>query len=52
MEEEKRGVKYNYTNLQPKEIVLVLVWSTIVGAVVGRALYSLATGVDFVSFPC
>ena len=51
MEEEKRGVKYNYTNLQPKEIVLVLVWSTIVGAVVGRALYSLAMGVDFVSFP-
>jgi len=49
MEQEKRGVEYDYTSIQPKEIALVLVWSTIVVSAVGRAIYSFSAGVDFVS---
>jgi len=49
MEEEKRGMKYNYVDIDFKNIVLVLTWSAIVSLVVGRAAYSLANGVDFVS---
>ena len=49
MEEEKRGIKIDYTRISPKEILLVLVWSSIVVAVVGRGVYSVSAGESFVS---
>lgn len=48
MEEQKRGVKYDYVTLQPKQVVLVVVWSAVVFGVVGRAVYSISNGVGFV----
>lgn len=47
MEEDKRGVKYDYVTISPKDVILVVVWSTIVGIFVGRAIYSSVTGEDF-----
>ena len=52
MEEERRGFKIDYVTIKPKEVTLVLVWSTVVSAVVGRAVYSIANGVDFVRCFC
>lgn len=52
MEEERLGFKIDYVTIQPKAVALVAVWSTIVLAVVGRAAYAIAYGVDFVrAFP-
>jgi hypothetical protein len=50
MEDTKRGVaqQRDYVTIQTGEIVLVLVWSGIVFALVGRAIYSATNGVDFV----
>jgi len=49
MEQEKLGVVYNYTDISVKQIALVLLWSGIVSLFAGRAVYSLVTGVGFVS---
>ena len=49
MEQEKKGIVYNYTDISAKQIALVLVWSGIVSLFAGRAVYSLVTGVGFVS---
>jgi hypothetical protein len=48
MEEERRGYKRDYVTIQPKDVALVLVWSTFVSAVVGRGVYCIINGVDFV----
>lgn len=51
LEAEKKGRPYPaYHVLDQKGLVLTLVWSTIVGAFGGRAIYSLATGVYYWSF--
>ena len=47
MEEQKRGIKYDYWTLEPAEVVKTLLWSAIVIAFAGRAVYSLVNGVDF-----
>lgn len=48
MEEQKRGVKYDYVTLEAKQVVLVLAWSSVVFAFVGRGVYSISNGVGFV----
>jgi hypothetical protein len=48
LEDKKRGEQRDYVTVKSQDIVLVLVWSSIVSAVVGRAIYSIANGVDFV----
>ena len=50
MEDTKRGIekKRDYVTIRINEIVLVLVWSAIVFAIVGRVIYSVTNGVDFV----
>jgi hypothetical protein len=50
MEAQKRGVKLDYVTLDPKAIVLTLVWSTIVFAVLGRAIVALSSGTNFWAF--
>lgn len=48
MEDKKRGKQRDYVTLQPKDLILVLTWSSIVSAIIGRAVYCIANGVDFV----
>jgi hypothetical protein len=50
MEDTKRGIekKRDYVTIRTNEIVLVMVWSVIVVALVGRLIYSITNGVDFV----
>jgi hypothetical protein len=50
MEDTKRGFekKRDYVTIRINEIALVAVWSVIVVALVGRLIYSIANGVDFV----
>jgi hypothetical protein len=48
LEDKKRGEQRDYVTVKSQDIVLVLVWSTIVSAFLGRAIYSIANGVDFV----
>ena len=47
MEDQKRGFVRDYVTLKPLEVGKVLVWSTIVFALVGRAIYALTTGNRF-----
>ena len=47
---EKRGMKYDYTTLDQKKLVLTLVWSGIVAALGGNLAYSLSTGQSFWAF--
>ena len=51
MEDMKNGYERqrDYVTIQVKDIILVLTWSAIVVAVVGRVIYSVTNGVDFVS---
>lgn len=49
-ESQKKGVTVNYWDIKPKELGLVLVWSTVVLSVVGRGVYSLSEGVGFYDF--
>jgi hypothetical protein len=48
LEDKKRGEQRDYVTVKSQDVVLVLVWSSIVSAVVGRAIYSIVNGVDFV----
>lgn len=52
MEEEKRGMKYDYVTIKPKEVILVLFWTAIIGLYFGRALYSYVYQVPFVRASC
>ena len=54
MEDMKNGYERqrDYVTIQVKDIILVLTWSAIVVAVVGRVIYSVTNGVDFVSLLC
>ena len=51
MEDMKNGYEKqrDYVTIKVSDIVLVLTWSTIVVAVIGRVIYSVTNGVDFVS---
>ena len=49
MQEEKRGFRIDYYTVNPKDVILVLVWSTGLSLFAGRAIYSVIYGVDFVS---
>ena len=49
-EMEKRGVKYDYTTLEPKALGLTLVWSTVVLFLLSNAVYVLSTGGSFWDF--
>jgi hypothetical protein len=48
MEEQKKGVKYDYVTLEAKQVVLVAVWSTIVLGFISRAVYASVNDVKFV----
>ena len=43
-EMEKRGIKYDYTTLKKKDLVLTLVWSGVLAWFVSQSIYSLMTG--------
>ena len=47
LEDQKRGYVRDYVSLKPLEVGKVLVWSTIVFALVGRTIYALSTGNRF-----
>jgi hypothetical protein len=47
MEDQKRGFVRDYVTLKPLEVGKVIVWSTIVFALVGRAIYAITTGNRF-----
>jgi hypothetical protein len=47
MEDMKRGYVRDYVTLKPKEIAKVSVWSIIVFALLGRAIYAITTGNSF-----
>jgi hypothetical protein len=48
MEEQKKGVRYDYVTLNPKQIVLVVCWSAVVMAVIARIVYSTVNHEGFV----
>lgn len=47
MEADRAGRKIDYVKLEPKAVTLRLVWSSVVFALVGRAIYSGVTGESF-----
>jgi hypothetical protein len=47
MEDQKRGFVRDYVTLKPLEVGKVIVWSTIVFALIGRTIYALTTGNRF-----
>lgn len=47
MEAERAGRKIDYVTLNPKAVGLRLVWTAVVFALGGRAIYSLVTGEPF-----
>jgi hypothetical protein len=47
MEEEKKGIKIDYTKLDSKTAIKTVVWSVIVVGLVGRTIYSITTGESF-----
>jgi hypothetical protein len=49
-EMEKRGIKYDYTTLQPKALGLTLVWSSIVVFFLSNTVYAFSTGGGFWDF--
>lgn len=49
-EEERTGKKFNYWTLRKKNVVLVVVWSSIVSFCGYRAAVALATGESFYAF--
>lgn len=49
LEEEKRGMKFDYVTINAVNTAFVLVWSAIVFAFIGRGIYSISNGVGFVS---
>jgi hypothetical protein len=50
MEQKKRGIKYDYVTLDQKQVVLVTVWSLLIGFLVGRGIYSYIYHVPYVRF--
>jgi hypothetical protein len=50
LEDRKNGIEKqrDYVTIQIQDIILVLLWSTIVFAIIGRVIYSVTNGVDFV----
>jgi hypothetical protein len=48
MEEQKKGVRYDYVTLNSKQIVLVVSWSAVVAAVIARIVYSTVNHEGFV----
>jgi hypothetical protein len=48
--QEKKGIKYDYSEIDNKQIALTLVWSAGILSLGGRALYSYQTGAYFWSF--
>ncbi|GKY97668.1 hypothetical protein MPSEU_000725100 [Mayamaea pseudoterrestris] len=50
LESKRTGFKRNYTDIDNKNLALTLVWSTIVAAYAGRAVYCLATDEYYWSF--
>lgn len=50
MEEQRRGIKYDYVTIKAKDVILVTIWSTLVGFFVGRGIYSFITGVPYNDF--
>lgn len=48
-EEQRLGVKYDYVTLKPEVVILVTVWSSLVAALAGRAVYSIVNHVGYVS---
>ncbi len=51
MEDVKNGYEKqrDYVTIRTQDVILVLTWTAVVVAVVGRVMYSIANGVDFVS---
>jgi hypothetical protein len=48
MEEQRKGVRYDYVTLNPKQIVLVVCWSAVVMSVIARIVYSTVNHEGFV----
>jgi hypothetical protein len=47
MQDQKKGYKRDYVTLSPIAVAKVLVWSTIVFGLAGRAIYAITTGNRF-----
>ena len=47
---ENGGYKPDYVTLKKDALILTLVWATIVGAAIGRVIFSLTTGTYFWGF--
>lgn len=47
MQDQKNGYKRDYVTLNPIEVTKVVVWSTIVFGLAGRAIYAITTGNRF-----
>ena len=50
IQEEKRGFKVDYVTLNQKQLFLTLAWAAIVTSVIGRIVFTLATGIGFWDF--
>lgn len=48
LEQKKRGIKYDYVTLDQKQVVLVTVWSLLIGFFIGRGIYSYIFNVPYV----
>jgi hypothetical protein len=49
LESQKRGIEVDYVTVNTNQVALVIVWSLIVFASIGRLGYSIVNGVGFVS---
>jgi hypothetical protein len=50
MDEERKGYKTDYVNIDKNQIALSAVWALAVAAIASRAVYAITNGEDFYAF--